>query len=154
MISRLNHIGLIAIIITSVIALSGCATALRSVNMPSFLNVSTSDQTAIIEGSKSGFNGYDCYVLEPSLTREIEVNAGNVTLLVRCHTFGNDGPSFKYAEFEFVAVANHRYRIVGYSMCMGCGKRSRLGYPYVAILDLAGDSQPVIVSKFSNKAPS
>jgi hypothetical protein len=144
MISRLASSGPTAIILISLGVASGCATALRSVNMPKYLDISTGEQTAIIEGSKSGFNGYDCYVFEPSLTREIEVNSGKVAIRARCHTFGNEGPDFKYAGFEFIAAPDHRYRLIGYSLCSGCGKRSKFDFLYVEILDVTNHLQVVV----------
>lgn len=144
----------IAVIVILGATLSSCTTALRSLKMPEFVDVSRDEQTATIQGSKSGFNGYDCYILEPSLTKELRVDAGNVSIRARCHTFGNEGPDFKYAGFDFNATPDHNYQLVGYSTCMGCGKRSRLGFPYIALIDLSDEKKVVLQARFGKFASS
>ena len=77
-------------------------------------DISTSDDIAIIAGSKEGVvNRRRCQIVEPAATMELITDAGKVSLVVGCHYVNAiDGPSpFVFAGIKFDAEAGHLYRL-------------------------------------------
>ena len=144
------HILLIAAISVSV---AGCMTAWKRVDVPASANLSTSDKTAVVRGSRSGMNGLDCYISEPFRTRELIIDAGSQTILASCYSWGGqvgESLDIRGAELTFEAQQNHEYELVGYSTCMGCGKRSKLGYEHVDLVDKTDGGRLIVREKLGS----
>jgi hypothetical protein len=149
------------ILLVSTIAISaaGCMTAWKRLDVPASVDLSTSDKTAVILGSRSGMNGLDCYIGRPSLTRELIVDAGNQTIEAYCYNWaGEAGARLDQsgALLTFEAQQNHEYVLVGYSTCMGCGKRSKLGYEHVDLVDKTDGNRLIVREKLGgyNRVPN
>ena len=139
------------VVLTCLATVPGCVTAWKRLDVPPSVDLSTSDSTAVISGSRSGINGLDCYISNPSRTRQLIVDAGDVSIRVECYSWGGEvGESMHTgkAEFAFQAEPDHAYELVGYSTCMGCGKRSRFGFEYVELVDQSDGKRFVLAAPF------
>ena len=139
------------VVLAIVVTASGCMTAWKRVDVPASADLSTSTNTAVIRGSRSGMNGLDCYISGPSSSRELIVDAGEVSIRVTCYSWsGQVGESMhkRIAKLSFRAREGHTYELVGYSTCMGCGKRSRFGFEYVDLIDSSDGKRSVLSAPF------
>jgi hypothetical protein len=137
----------IALALIFVLTVSGCMTAWKRIDVPPSFDQSTVGRPAAIRGSRSGANGLDCYVNEPAETRELVTDPGSLSILVACYNFGGqlgEATDYDYAKVDFDAESGHVYEIVGYSLCAGCGTRSKLGFRYIEVLDVTNQEYVVI----------
>lgn len=138
------------------ISIAGCMTAWKRIDVPASTDLSTSENTAVIRGSRSGMNGLDCYISEPSRARELIVNAGSQTIVAACYSWGGqvgESIDFRGAMLTFEAQQNHQYVLVGHSTCMGCGKRSKLGYEHVDLVDKTDGDRLIVREKLGGYNP-
>jgi len=107
-------------------------------NVAERLEMSTSDVSASIAGSRSGMNGPQCYpAIRGVRYRVLVVDPGPVTLGVSCRQYDFDGaeprPAVKSA---FDADEAHDYALLGYdNSCTGSGRSSALDYDHLALVD-------------------
>ena len=148
----------ILLVSTIVFSVAGCVTAWKRLDVPASVDLSTSAKTAVIRGSQSGMNGLDCYIGQPSRTRELIIDAGSHTILASCYSWAGEvgerlDKSGAFLTFE--AQQNHEYVLVGYSTCMGCGKRSKLGYEHVDLVDKTDRNRLIVREKLGgyNRIP-
>lgn len=141
------------LVITAVaVSLAGCMTVWRRLDVPPRVDLSTTAQTAVVRGSQSGLNGLDCFVSEPARARALTVDAGDQTLVASCYSWGGEaGTSLRMsgASLTFEALPGHDYAIVGYSTCLGCGKRTELGYEHVDLVDVTDEDRVIVRQRLS-----
>ncbi len=118
--------------------LSGCAGTVATIFDPLIADefevsrrhdISTTDDTAIIAGSKKGVvNRETCNIIQPAATMELIVDAGKTSLVVGCvHDNVMDHMGrYWYAGIEFDAEAGHAYEI-GPSSLIDISDNKRLG---------------------------
>jgi len=140
------------LVTTIAVSASACMTAWKRLDVPPGVDLSTSDKSAVIRGSRSGMNGLDCYISQPSRTRELIMDSGTLVIRAECYSWGGqlgESIDIRSAELTFDAQQGHEYKLVGFSTCMGCGKRSKLGHEHVDLIDKTDESRLIARQRLS-----
>lgn len=122
--------------------LSGCVAGVLDprFGVAAHRDLSTGNDTAVINGSKKGtVEVLICDVLVPVRTKQLVIDAGEISLLAVCGIYGYQGLSF--AGFEFNAEAGHTYELRGFKVsAVGRG----LGFAHVDLVDISDGKRLVL----------
>ena len=103
----------ITIMMGTLAMLFGCTAQQQNVLAGSYeplRDLSTGEATAVIEGSNVG---RDCWVSVPANAKTLVVDAGPVSISIKCSTLlGLMREGLVYSKFHFVAEAGHTYRFL------------------------------------------
>lgn len=130
-----------------VFTVSGCIAAWKKIDVPPSFDQSTTDNPAVIRGSRSSANRLDCHIRDPSHTRELVTDSGPLSLQVACYNLreqAGEVTDYAFAQAEFEAEPDHAYEIVGYSLCPRCRIRSKFDIQYIEILEVTNQEHVVI----------
>ncbi len=131
-------------LIILMVLLSGCVAAILDTqsDISNHADLSLGSATAVIEGSRFRVpEPATCHIDHPARTMKLVLDAGKVSVEVQCFYYGawtgrNSRINSGYALFEFVAIADHTYRL----------KRNRTGFSSIDLIDVS-DSKRLIVRR-------
>ena len=122
-------------LIILMVPLSGCVAPILDTrsDIPNHADLSLGSATAVIKGFKDGIlEPETCHIYDPALTMKLVMDAGKVSVLVSCFRYGSGTGKYgrtnsSYALFEFVAKADHTYRL----------ERNRTGVSSLDLIDVS-----------------
>jgi hypothetical protein len=127
-------------LIATLMVFSGCTGSGRpfTPNVVAHSDLSTGNDTAVINGSRKGIvEVLTCAVREPVSTKQLVIDAGEISLLAGCYIY----QSSHFAGFEFNAEAGHTYELRGFKKSdVGRG----LGFAHVDLVDISDGKRLVL----------